>query len=139
MLDKVLSIEQVKVTEHELKTAATQVRKVLARKLDKRMEYEKPNNKGETLLSQRVEALIGGLETVKELRAMAINCTKTPSIFKAEALEDLMTKFQGYMKILAGEDRCVALPPHWVQATQLVMCNLFHGFGLWALTLTQRL
>ena len=62
LLEKVLSVEQVKVTEHELKTAATQVRKVLARKLDKRMEYEKKNSKGEKLLSERVDALICGLD-----------------------------------------------------------------------------
>ena len=116
LLEKVLSVEQVKVTEHELKTAATQVRKVLARKLDKRMEYEKKNSKGEKLLSERVDALICGLETVKELRSMAFTCTKSATTFKPEALEELIVKFQTNMQILAGPDVYVALPPHWVQA-----------------------
>lgn len=118
MLEKSLSNEQVKVTEHELKSAVTQVKKILARKLDKRMEYEKRNNKGETLLSERVEAFIGAFESVKDLRSLAVNCTKAPSTFRGDNFKELMEKFQNNLKIVSGGN-CVGIPLHWMQARHL--------------------
>ena len=116
VLEKVLGADQRKVTEHELKTAVSQVKKLTSKKLDKRVEYEKLNGKNDALMSERFQALTKALEAAKDLRTLAVTSTKSPTTFSAESLEALMKKFHSALHILAGATTWVGLPSHWVQA-----------------------
>ena len=102
-----------KISDQVIKSSITQLKKVNA-KTDKKLEYTSESNE-QKLMSVRVLKLRSALESVKDLRTLALQGVKTT--IDRKTLIEAIGKVQGPFHELNNQ-QWIGLPEHWVQAGQ---------------------